>query len=51
MPGLTYASGQADAVYPLAQLGHEIVRRVIQSRAPAVASQPSTYAVQELDRQ
>jgi two-component system, chemotaxis family, protein-glutamate methylesterase/glutaminase len=45
MPGLTYASGQADAVYPLAQLGHEIVRRVVQSRAPAAAHQPSSYAV------
>lgn len=45
MPGLTYASGQADAVYPLAQLGQEIVRRVIQSRAPVAASQSTTYAV------
>jgi two-component system, chemotaxis family, protein-glutamate methylesterase/glutaminase len=34
MPGLVYASGQADAVYPLAQLGQEITRRVLQSRGP-----------------
>jgi two-component system, chemotaxis family, protein-glutamate methylesterase/glutaminase len=32
MPGLVYASGQADAVYPLDQLSHEITRRVLQSR-------------------
>jgi two-component system chemotaxis response regulator CheB len=34
MPGLVYASGQADAVYPLDQLSHEITRRVLQSRLP-----------------
>ena len=45
MPGTTYASGYADAVYPLAQLGQEIVRRVMQSRALVAAPQPSTYAV------
>jgi two-component system chemotaxis response regulator CheB len=45
MPGLTYASGQADAVYPLAQLGQEIVRRVLQSRVSVATPQPSTYAV------
>jgi two-component system, chemotaxis family, protein-glutamate methylesterase/glutaminase len=33
MPGLVYASGQADAVYPLNQLGHEITRRVMKSRS------------------
>ncbi len=38
MPGLVYASGQADAVYPLDQLGHEITRRVLQSRAPRAAT-------------
>jgi two-component system chemotaxis response regulator CheB len=38
MPGLVYAAGQADAVYPLAQLGQEITRRVLQSRAPRTAS-------------
>jgi two-component system chemotaxis response regulator CheB len=32
MPGLVYAAGQADAVYPLNQLGQEITRRVLQSR-------------------
>ncbi len=34
MPGLVYASGQADAVYPLDELSHEITRRVLQSRTP-----------------
>jgi two-component system chemotaxis response regulator CheB len=38
MPGLVFASGQADAVYPLDQLGQEITRRVLQSRAPRTAS-------------
>jgi two-component system chemotaxis response regulator CheB len=33
MPGLVYAAGQADAVYPLDQLASEITRRVMQSRA------------------
>lgn len=33
MPGLVYAAGQADAVYPLDQLAPEITRRVTQSRA------------------
>ena len=47
MPGITYASGLADAVYPLGQLGQEIVRRVLQSRAQAPALQPSSYAVSE----
>ena len=32
MPGLVYAAGQADAVYPLEQLAPEITRRVLQSR-------------------
>lgn len=45
MPGLTYANGQADAMYPLGQLGQEIVRRVMQSRASPAASRPTTYAV------
>jgi two-component system chemotaxis response regulator CheB len=31
MPGLIYASGLADAVYPLEQLAMEITRRVLQS--------------------
>ena len=34
MPGLVHADGQADAVYPLNQLGQEITRRVLQSRMP-----------------
>jgi two-component system, chemotaxis family, protein-glutamate methylesterase/glutaminase len=45
MPGLTYAAGQADGVYPLAQLGPEIVRRVLQSRTARTASPQSTYAI------
>ena len=38
MPGLVYASGNADAVYPLEQLGPEIVRRVANSHAPRPAA-------------
>ena len=38
MPGLVYNSGYADAVYPVAQLGDEITRRVLQSRAPGSSS-------------
>lgn len=34
MPGLVYHSGHADAVFPVTQLGPEITRRVLQSRAP-----------------
>jgi two-component system chemotaxis response regulator CheB len=37
MPGLVYAAGQADAVYPLDQLASEITRRVLQSRTRHVA--------------
>jgi len=44
MPGLVYASGQADAVYPLNQLGQEITRRVLQSRAPRIVS-PENHRV------
>lgn len=32
MPGLVYAAGLADAVYPLDRLAQEITRRVLQSR-------------------
>jgi two-component system chemotaxis response regulator CheB len=39
MPGLVHASGQADGVYPLNQLGHEIMRRVTQSHM--ACSEPS----------
>jgi two-component system, chemotaxis family, protein-glutamate methylesterase/glutaminase len=31
MPGAVYTSGNADAVYPLGQLAHEITRRVLES--------------------
>jgi two-component system chemotaxis response regulator CheB len=34
MPGLVYDAGQADAVYPLVQLGAEITRRSWQNRGP-----------------
>jgi two-component system chemotaxis response regulator CheB len=48
MPGLTYAAGQADGVYPLDQLGPEIARRVIESRASTrAASGFSTCAASE----
>jgi two-component system chemotaxis response regulator CheB len=40
MPGLVYAAGQADAVYPLEKLGQEIIRRVLQSRAPRTTRPP-----------
>lgn len=33
MPGLTYAAGLADGVYPLNSIGAEITRRVLQSRS------------------
>jgi two-component system, chemotaxis family, protein-glutamate methylesterase/glutaminase len=44
MPGLVYASGQADAVYPLDQLGQEITRRVQQSRATVASNTPEHQA-------
>lgn len=44
MPGLVYASGQADAVYPLSQLGNEITRRVLQSHAARTSSNRSNHA-------
>ncbi len=47
MPGLVYAAGQADAVYPLDQLAAEITRRVMQSRAIRPASVPNHSAVVE----
>jgi two-component system, chemotaxis family, protein-glutamate methylesterase/glutaminase len=47
MPGLVFASGQADAVYPLNQLGQEITRRVLQSRAPRTTSTQPDHAVLE----
>jgi two-component system, chemotaxis family, protein-glutamate methylesterase/glutaminase len=44
MPGLVYAAGQADAVYPLDQLGQEITRRVLQSRAPRATASMNSRA-------
>ncbi len=44
MPGLVYAAGQADAVYPLDQLAPEITRRVLQSRAPRATGTSNRYA-------
>jgi two-component system, chemotaxis family, protein-glutamate methylesterase/glutaminase len=43
MPGLTYAAGQADGVYPLNQLGQEITRRVLQSRLPRPPSSMNSH--------
>jgi two-component system chemotaxis response regulator CheB len=37
MPGLVYAAGQADGVFPLDQLAAEITRRVLRNRAPQAA--------------
>ncbi|MGA8198431.1 MAG: chemotaxis response regulator protein-glutamate methylesterase [Candidatus Sulfotelmatobacter sp.] len=42
MPGLVYASGHADAVYPLDQMGHEIVRRVLESRSQRAIPIPNS---------
>jgi two-component system, chemotaxis family, protein-glutamate methylesterase/glutaminase len=47
MPGLVQASGQADAVYPLNQLGQEIARRVLQSRALGRTAKPVDQAATE----
>jgi two-component system chemotaxis response regulator CheB len=44
MPGLVYAAGQADAVYPLDQLAPEITRRVLHSRAPRATGTLNNYA-------
>ncbi len=44
MPGLVYAAGQADAVYPLDQLAPEITRRVLQSRTPRASVTLKNYA-------
>jgi two-component system, chemotaxis family, protein-glutamate methylesterase/glutaminase len=44
MPGLVYAAGQADAVYPLDQLASEITRRVLQSRTPRASVTSNSYA-------
>ncbi|MGA8314021.1 MAG: chemotaxis response regulator protein-glutamate methylesterase [Terriglobales bacterium] len=44
MPGLVYAAGQADAVYPLDRLAPEITRRVLHSRAPGATVVSHSYA-------
>ena len=44
MPGLVYAAGQADAVYPLDQLASQITRRVLQSRVPRATVPMNSYA-------
>ncbi|MGO9124060.1 MAG: protein-glutamate methylesterase/protein-glutamine glutaminase [Terriglobales bacterium] len=44
MPGLVYAAGQADAVYPLDQLAPEITRRVLKSRIPRASVTLNHYA-------
>jgi two-component system chemotaxis response regulator CheB len=47
MPGLVYAAGQADAVYPLDQLAPEITRRVLQSRTRPAALATHDFAALE----
>jgi len=47
MPGLTYAAGQADSVYPLSMIGAEITRRVLQSRASHAVPQQRTFLAPE----
>lgn len=47
MPGLVYAAGQADGVYPLDQLASEITRRVLQSRLAKSASIPNSLPAVE----
>jgi|SRR5579872_7448189 two-component system chemotaxis response regulator CheB len=45
MPGLVYAAGQADAVYPVNQLAAEITRRVVQSRTRQVARAAAVHDI------
>lgn len=47
MPGLVYAAGEADGVYPLDQLAPEITRRVLQSRAPRPPLTSDNFATLE----
>ena len=47
MPGLVYAAGQADAIYPLDQLAPEITRRVLQSRTTQASTSTNTSAAVE----
>ncbi len=44
MPGLVYAAGHADAVFPLDQLAPEITRRVLKNRVLHAGPQPSKSA-------
>ena len=43
MPGLVYAAGQADGVFPLNQLAAEITRRVTESRASGSARRAADH--------
>jgi len=47
MPGLVHAAGQADGIYPLADLASEITRRVRQSRASKATFSSRNYATLE----
>ena len=47
MPGLVYAAGQADAVYPLNQLAPEITRRVLRSRQRQTDASSNSFASME----
>jgi two-component system, chemotaxis family, protein-glutamate methylesterase/glutaminase len=49
MPGLVWGAGQADGVYPLAQLGQEITRRVLHSRGPSTVSTSSQIDGREME--
>jgi hypothetical protein len=51
MPGLVYAAGQADGIYPLHQLAQEITRRVLQSRTKPPAVDPVDRVGMEVRRQ
>jgi len=44
MPGLVYAAGFADGVFPLNQLAAEITRRVTESRASGSARHAVDHA-------
>ncbi|MFZ3215005.1 MAG: chemotaxis response regulator protein-glutamate methylesterase [Candidatus Acidiferrales bacterium] len=47
MPGLVYAAGQADGVYPLDRLAHEISRRVLDSRTVSAVPHVTSYGAAE----
>ncbi|MGA7916426.1 MAG: chemotaxis response regulator protein-glutamate methylesterase [Candidatus Acidiferrales bacterium] len=49
MPGIIYAAGNADGVYPLNQLEREVTRRVVESRGRrAVAGSENAHAVENV---